>query len=110
MKRKPGKPKTNPGRVAKKGRSAKRRGRNTIELVPDGGKARKRPALATMEEAIERFRRGGMVIIVDDEDRENEGDLAVAASVVTPEHINFMALHGRGLICLSMTEDASRVC
>jgi len=105
MKRKPGKPKTNPGRVAKKGRSAKRRGRNTIELVPDGGKARNRPALATMEEAIERFRRGGMVIIVDDEDRENEGDLAVAASVVTPEHINFMALHGRGLICLSMTED-----
>ena len=57
-----------------------------------------------IKEAIEHFRRGGMLIIVDDKDRENEGDLAVAAERVTPEAVNFMAKHGRGLICLSMTE------
>jgi len=56
-------------------------------------------------EAVERFRRGEMVIIVDDEDRENEGDLAVAAEKVTAEHIAFMAREGRGLICLSLTEE-----
>ncbi|HEY5610552.1 MAG TPA: bifunctional 3,4-dihydroxy-2-butanone-4-phosphate synthase/GTP cyclohydrolase II [Thermoanaerobaculia bacterium] len=59
----------------------------------------------TVEEAAERFRRGELVIIVDDEDRENEGDLCIAAEKVTPEAINFMATHGRGLICLAMTED-----
>ncbi len=58
-----------------------------------------------IEEAVEVFRDGGQVIIVDDEDRENEGDLAIAADKVTPEAINFMATHGRGLICLAMTED-----
>ncbi|MBK9706061.1 MAG: 3,4-dihydroxy-2-butanone-4-phosphate synthase [Acidobacteria bacterium] len=61
--------------------------------------------LATIEQAIEDFREGRMVIIVDDEDRENEGDLACAAEKVTPEIINFMAREGRGLICLPMTED-----
>jgi 3,4-dihydroxy 2-butanone 4-phosphate synthase / GTP cyclohydrolase II len=60
---------------------------------------------APIEEAIERFRQGRMVIIVDDEDRENEGDLAIAAEKVTPAAINFMAKHGRGLICLTMTEE-----
>jgi len=60
---------------------------------------------ATIEEAIEDFRSGRMVIIVDDEDRENEGDLACAAEKVTPEIINFMARNGRGLICLSLTEE-----
>jgi 3,4-dihydroxy 2-butanone 4-phosphate synthase/GTP cyclohydrolase II len=58
-----------------------------------------------IEEAIEVFRHGGMVIIVDDEDRENEGDLAVAAEKVTPQAINFMTKHGRGLICLTLTEE-----
>ena len=58
-----------------------------------------------IEEAVDTFRAGGQVIIVDDEDRENEGDLAIAADKVTPEAINFMATHGRGLICLAMTED-----
>ena len=58
---------------------------------------------ATIEDAIEEIQRGRMVIIVDDEDRENEGDLMIAAEKVTPEAINFMATHGRGLICLSMT-------
>jgi 3,4-dihydroxy 2-butanone 4-phosphate synthase/GTP cyclohydrolase II len=61
--------------------------------------------LATIKEAIEEFRAGRLVIIVDDEDRENEGDLACAAEKVTPEIINFMARYGRGLICLSMTEE-----
>ena len=57
-----------------------------------------------VEAAIEDIRAGKMVILVDDEDRENEGDLTMAASQVTPEAINFMATHGRGLICLTMTE------
>ncbi len=60
---------------------------------------------APIEEAIEQFRQGRMVIIVDDEDRENEGDLAIAAEKVTPQAINFMAKHGRGLVCLALTEE-----
>ena len=59
--------------------------------------------LITIKEAIEEIRAGRMVILVDDEDRENEGDLTMAAEAVTPEAINFMARYGRGLICLSMT-------
>ena len=51
------------------------------------------------------FSAGDMIIVVDDEDRENEGDLTIAAEKVTPEAINFMARHGRGLICLSMTPE-----
>ncbi|PLX44406.1 MAG: bifunctional 3,4-dihydroxy-2-butanone-4-phosphate synthase/GTP cyclohydrolase II [Deltaproteobacteria bacterium] len=58
-----------------------------------------------VERALEAYRAGKMVIIVDDEDRENEGDLAMAAELVTPEAINFMATKGRGLICLAMSED-----
>jgi 3,4-dihydroxy 2-butanone 4-phosphate synthase / GTP cyclohydrolase II len=60
---------------------------------------------ATIEEAIEDIRAGRMVIVCDDEDRENEGDLTMAAQFVTPEAINFMATHGRGLICLSLTPE-----
>jgi len=59
--------------------------------------------LITIDEAIKDIKAGRMVILVDDEDRENEGDLTMAAEAVTPEAINFMAKHGRGLICLSMT-------
>ena len=59
--------------------------------------------LATVEEAIDDIRWGKFVIIVDDEGRENEGDLAIAAQWATPEAINFMAVHGRGLICISVT-------
>lgn len=55
--------------------------------------------------AIDQIRAGRMVIVVDDEDRENEGDLTMAADLVTPEAINFMASHGRGLICLALTEE-----
>jgi 3,4-dihydroxy 2-butanone 4-phosphate synthase/GTP cyclohydrolase II len=62
-----------------------------------------RAAFATIEEAIEDIRQGKMVVVCDDEDRENEGDLTMAAQFVTPEAINFMAKEGRGLICLAMT-------
>ena len=61
--------------------------------------------IAKIEGALEDIRNGKMVILVDDEDRENEGDLAMAAEMVTPEAINFMAREGRGLICLSLTEE-----
>jgi 3,4-dihydroxy 2-butanone 4-phosphate synthase / GTP cyclohydrolase II len=66
---------------------------------------KKKSPFASISDAVEAIRRGGMVIVVDDEDRENEGDLTIAAEKVTPEVINFMARHGRGLICLPMTED-----
>jgi 3,4-dihydroxy 2-butanone 4-phosphate synthase/GTP cyclohydrolase II len=64
--------------------------------------------LSTIEEAIADIRQGKMVILVDDEERENEGDLTLAAEFVTPEAINFMARHGRGLICLSITDERAR--
>lgn len=62
-------------------------------------------ALASIEDAARDIRDGKMIIIVDDEDRENEGDLVCAAELVTPEIISFMAVHGRGLICLPLTEE-----
>ena len=65
--------------------------------------ARPNRAFARVEDAIEAIRDGKMIIVVDDEDRENEGDLTIAASAVTPDVINFMARHGRGLICMPMT-------
>ena len=68
-----------------------------------GGSGVKGVPTATIEEALTDYRRGRMVIIVDDEQRENEGDLALPATHVTPEAINFMATHGRGLICTPMT-------
>ncbi len=64
----------------------------------------KKNEFASVEEAIEEIKRGRMVIVVDDEDRENEGDFIMAAEKVTPEAINFMATYGRGLICLSLVE------
>jgi 3,4-dihydroxy 2-butanone 4-phosphate synthase/GTP cyclohydrolase II len=60
---------------------------------------------ATVEEAVEEIRQGHMIVLVDDEDRENEGDLTMAAEKITPEAINFMAKFGRGLICMPLTED-----
>ncbi|HQP29514.1 MAG TPA: bifunctional 3,4-dihydroxy-2-butanone-4-phosphate synthase/GTP cyclohydrolase II [Syntrophales bacterium] len=62
-------------------------------------------SVSTIQEAIEDIRNGKMVILVDDEDRENEGDLCMAAEFITPEAINFMARYGRGLICLTLTEE-----
>ena len=59
----------------------------------------------SVPEAIDEIRAGRILVVVDDEDRENEGDLTIAASKVTPQIINFMATHGRGLICLALTGD-----
>ena len=59
----------------------------------------------TTEEILEDLKNGKMVILVDDEDRENEGDLVLAAEFTTPNHINFMSKFGRGLICLTLTEE-----
>ena len=63
-----------------------------------------KPPFSTVEEAIEDIRQGRMIVLVDDEDRENEGDLTMAADKITPEAVNFMAKEGRGLICLALTE------
>ena len=68
-------------------------------------KGRTSTPFATVEEGIEAMRAGRMIVVVDDEDRENEGDLTMAASKVTPEAINFMVKHGRGLVCLAMTPE-----
>jgi 3,4-dihydroxy 2-butanone 4-phosphate synthase/GTP cyclohydrolase II len=75
--------------------------KNTKIRIAKG--ARRRGPFASVEEAVEAIRAGRIVIVVDDEDRENEGDLTIAADKVTPEAINFMARHGRGLICMPMT-------
>lgn len=65
----------------------------------------KESPFAPVKDAIEAFRAGQMLIVVDDEDRENEGDLTMAASKVTPDAVNFMVKHGRGLVCLAMTPE-----
>ncbi len=65
-------------------------------------------AINTVEEILEDFRQGKMVLIMDDEDRENEGDLIIAADVVTPEHITFFARYACGLICLTVTEERAQ--
>ena len=64
--------------------------------------------ISKIEEAIEDFKQGKMVIVTDDEDRENEGDFIMAAEKVTPEAINFMAKYGRGMICMALTGDRCR--
>ena len=67
--------------------------------------ARPKAPFATIEAAVAAYRRGEILIVVDDEDRENEGDLTIAAEHVTPDAINFMMTHGRGLICMPMTAE-----
>ena len=69
------------------------------------GARRRRSPFARVEDTVDAIRAGRMVIVVDDEDRENEGDLTIAASQITPDAINFMARYGRGLICLSLTPE-----
>ncbi len=64
-----------------------------------------RGPFSLVEDAVEEFRRGRMVVLVDDEDRENEGDLAIPAEKITPEAINFMTKYGRGLVCLALSEE-----
>src|SRR5215208_5005007 len=66
---------------------------------------RKKSPFASVDDAIQAIRDGRMIIVVDDEDRENEGDLTIAAEKITPEAINFMAKHGRGLICLALAPE-----
>jgi len=68
-------------------------------------RGRTKSPFAPIEDAIDAIKRGEMIIVVDDEDRENEGDLTIAAEKITPAAINFMARYGRGLICMPMTED-----
>jgi len=74
----------------------------------DNSGSRPVQGLSTVGEAIEDIRQGRMVIVVDDENRENEGDFIMAAELVTPEAINFMTIHGRGLVCVPMEEDRLR--
>jgi 3,4-dihydroxy 2-butanone 4-phosphate synthase/GTP cyclohydrolase II len=71
--------------------------------MKEDGEERRPPPFVSIEEAIEEIRRGRMLVVVDDEDRENEGDLLMAADRANPEAINFMAKHGRGLICVPLT-------
>src|SRR5829696_5500431 len=73
--------------------------------TPPSTPVHKSPYVVSAEEAIAEIRAGRMIILMDDEDRENEGDLCMAAEKVTPEAVNFMATHGRGLICLTLTEE-----
>src|SRR6185312_9205372 len=96
-----------------------RLGGTRTDRQPGGGRAREirreaggamssqetQSRFATVEEAIEDIRQGKMVVVCDDEDRENKGDLTLAAQFATPEAINFMAKEGRGLICLALTPD-----
>src|SRR2546422_8954901 len=72
--------------------------------IAKGARKRNKP-FARIEDAIDAIHAGRMVIVVDDEDRENEGDLTIAAEKITPDAINFMARYGRGLICVSMTPE-----
>ncbi len=69
---------------------------------------RSEASFASISQALEEIRAGRMVVVVDDEDRENEGDLTMAAEFVTAECVNFMAVHGRGLICLALTEERAQ--
>ena len=80
--------------------TSRRRGRirNALKIASPG-----KTPFASIEDAVEEIRAGRMVIVVDDADRENEGDLTIAAEKVTPDTINFMARYGRGQICLSLT-------
>jgi len=72
------------------------------------GKQQETDSIALVERALVEIRKGRMVILTDDEDRENEGDLVMAAEKVTPQDVNFMATHGRGLICLALNEERIR--
>ncbi len=84
---------------------ARRQAVSSRPAASRGGRRTAPSPFARIESAIEAIRRGGMVIVVDDEDRENEGDLTIAAEKVTPEVINFMMTEGRGLICMPMTPE-----
>ena len=80
--------------------------RQHIQIVQEADK-RSGP-FARIEDAIAAIQSGKMVIVVDDEDRENEGDLTIAAEKITPDAVNFMARYARGLVCLAMTPERAR--
>jgi 3,4-dihydroxy 2-butanone 4-phosphate synthase/GTP cyclohydrolase II len=80
--------------------------RTAVQIAPYGDADHHKDfQFAEIATAIREFRAGRMIVVVDDKDRENEGDLTIAAEMITPEAINFMATHGRGLICLAMTPE-----
>ena len=78
---------------------------NPMSLSPDSSLGPQRSPFVSVEEALARFRAGGFVILVDDVERENEGDLAIAAEAVTPEAVNFMVRFGRGLVCVALSDE-----
>ncbi|HTH28475.1 MAG TPA: 3,4-dihydroxy-2-butanone-4-phosphate synthase [Sphingobium sp.] len=80
---------------------ARSKAKSAVEAASRSG----HPFLSTPEEIIEEARNGRMFVLVDDEDRENEGDLVIPAQMATPDAVNFMATHGRGLVCLALTKD-----
>jgi hypothetical protein len=84
-------------------------GENRVVDMPETLRTLEPPFIDVPGALIE-IRAGRMVVVVDDEDRENEGDLVIAAEFVTPEAINFMAKYGRGLICLTLTEERADLC
>src|SRR6185369_10676817 len=98
------------GRSGQPGSRHRRQVRRTSPRPRPLGRAQteKPMPFSSIPDAIEDIRAGRMVVVVDDEDRENEGDLTLAAEKVTPDAINFMARHGRGLICLPMTAERLR--
>ena len=87
------------------GFSVSGRPKRTVKQMPDTPQHHPAEGFATVEEALADLKAGRMIVVVDDEDRENEGDLTIAAEFCTPEAINFMAKFGRGLICLTLTEE-----
>src|SRR5262245_13198970 len=86
-------------------RTKQQRMGHALALVPGLGRASsdEAPTFATIDSAVPELKAGRMIVVVDDEDRENEGDLLIAAEMITPEAVNFMATHARGLICLALT-------
>src|ERR1700730_5716546 len=74
-----------------------------LDITAELETAQGSPIFASIREALAELQAGRMIVIVDDEDRENEGDLMIAAEMISPEAINFMATHARGLICLAIT-------
>ena len=90
----------------KMGHQLRLNGTRAVDRVqPIGSIDQNEFSFASVEAAIREFKAGRMIVVVDDEDRENEGDLTMAAEMITPDAINFMAKHGRGLICVAMTDE-----
>ena len=101
-------PKPGPVPTAKAGLASPKPGAAQPEPAKAGPRPLRRPPFSSIDEAVAAIRAGGMIVVVDDEERENEGDLVLAAEFVSAEAINFMARYGRGLICLTLTEERCR--